>query len=101
MSDDGTTPFVKELLATAKWDHIDGIPRRQWLDQCLTVRAHMQDHGILPISVPMCEGGLCKRHAFQRPVKVKTSDGLMLCSDCAVVWAVRRHFNLKHGNDDL
>lgn len=84
------------------WTEIEGIPRDQWLQQCAKVRADFKMFGVTRLQPQKkCEGGYCRRHFYSRPVTHLTEDGLMLCNDCAVLWAVRRHYDLKHGINDL
>ena len=89
------------MTAHSHWTEIEGIPRRKWLDQCFTVREHRAGYGLTLVRPPVCQGGYCRRHGASQPVQFSTDTGLQLCSECATIWAVRRHFKLKHGIDDL
>jgi len=78
-----------------------GITNRQWLRKCAEVRVDRKGFGLSPLSFGLCNGGYCRRHNAKRPLAYKTSEGHLLCSECAVLWAVRHAFNLPRELDDL
>ena len=78
-----------------------GITWRQWLFKCTNVRVDRFGHGLVRLPRTMCKGGYCQRRRRQRPAEYMTSDGLKLCDDCAVLWAVRGFYKMPRALEDL